>query len=355
MAGSKPGLESVAILGAFPHTRRENGRSDRRRVMTAPPLLELIGITKRFPGVTANDAVSFTVGKGEIHALLGENGAGKSTLVKMIYGVMQPDEGVMRLGGEPYAPDRPSAARARHVGMVFQHFSLFDGAECCGEYFARPERRHSAQDAAPAGDRRLGGLRAEARPGPAGRHAVGRRAPAGGDRALPVAGAEAPHHGRADIGAYSAGGRSCCSRCCGGWRRRACSILYISHKLEEVRALTSRATILRGGKVVASCDPRQESAGRLAEMMIGRPIAPPSRGQIRPGPVRLEVSGLTLASEAPFGVDLHDVSLKVRGRRDPRHCRRGGQRPGRTDGSADRRAASRHLRSDPDRRSPGRH
>src|SRR5262249_31089286 len=93
----------------------------------SPPLLELNGITKQFPGVLANDDVSLSVGKSEIHALLGENGAGKSTLVKIIYGAMHPDAGVMRFDGEVYAPARPSAARERGIGMVFQHFSLFDG------------------------------------------------------------------------------------------------------------------------------------------------------------------------------------------------------------------------------------
>ncbi|KAB2848148.1 MAG: ATP-binding cassette domain-containing protein, partial [Hyphomicrobiaceae bacterium] len=94
--------------------------------MTSPPLLSLKGLSKSFPAVRANDNVSFDVGYGEIYALFGENGAGKSTLVKMIYGVLQPDEGRMSLEGEPYAPQKPSAARARGVGMVFQHFSLFE-------------------------------------------------------------------------------------------------------------------------------------------------------------------------------------------------------------------------------------
>ncbi|NVJ90484.1 MAG: ATP-binding cassette domain-containing protein, partial [Methylocystaceae bacterium] len=89
-------------------------------------LLELNGLTKSFPGVLANDNVSFQIGHGEIHALLGENGAGKSTLVKMIYGVQRPDSGVMHIHGETYQPMRPAEARAHGVGMVFQHFSLFD-------------------------------------------------------------------------------------------------------------------------------------------------------------------------------------------------------------------------------------
>ena len=87
------------------------------------PLLELQGISKRFPGVVANDNVTFAIDAREIHALLGENGAGKSTLVKMIYGVMRPDQGSMRLNGKIYAPAKPSEARDKGVGMVFQHFS----------------------------------------------------------------------------------------------------------------------------------------------------------------------------------------------------------------------------------------
>ena len=92
--------------------------------MTA--LLEIEGLTKVYPGVVANDDVSFAILPGEVHALLGENGAGKSTLVKMIYGLVKPDRGKMRLNGAPYAPAEPRAARAAGVAMVFQHFSLFE-------------------------------------------------------------------------------------------------------------------------------------------------------------------------------------------------------------------------------------
>ncbi len=88
--------------------------------------LELKSITKRFPGVLANDQVSFSVQPGEIHALLGENGAGKSTLVKMIYGIMQPDGGEIRWNGERIVVANPKAARKLGIGMVFQHFSLFE-------------------------------------------------------------------------------------------------------------------------------------------------------------------------------------------------------------------------------------
>ena len=92
--------------------------------MTA--LLEISGLSKAYPGVVANDDVSFAIKPGEVHALLGENGAGKSTLVKMIYGLVKHDHGTMRLKGAPYAPAEPRAARAAGLAMVFQHFSLFD-------------------------------------------------------------------------------------------------------------------------------------------------------------------------------------------------------------------------------------
>src|SRR5271155_6011573 len=92
----------------------------------APPRLELRGVTKRFPGVLANDNVSVTVKPGEVHALLGENGAGKSTLVKMIYGILAPDAGEVLWNGQPVKVQNPRAARKLGVGMVFQHFSLFE-------------------------------------------------------------------------------------------------------------------------------------------------------------------------------------------------------------------------------------
>jgi simple sugar transport system ATP-binding protein len=276
------------------------------------PLLELQGITKRFPGVVANDAVTLFVAAQEIHALLGENGAGKSTLVKMIYGLMRPDDGVMRLHGEAYAPHKPSEARAKGVGMMFQHFSLFDGLTVAenialgisAKLAKRGLRERIAMVSAAYGlkldpDRRVGKL------------SVGERQRVEIVRCLlqepkllimdePTS-VLTPQ----EIEVLFATLRRLVSE--------GCSVLYISHKLEEIKALCERATILRGGRVVGACDPRRESARSLAEMMIGTTLVPPRRYAAAIGPQRLRVSGLTLASDEEFGVGLEDISLEVKG------------------------------------------
>src|SRR4051794_35864259 len=92
--------------------------------MAEAPLLELKGITKRFPGVVANDGVDFDLRKGEVHALLGENGAGKSTLMNILYGLYHPDEGEFRLNGKPLRINSPREAIDSGIGMVHQHFML---------------------------------------------------------------------------------------------------------------------------------------------------------------------------------------------------------------------------------------
>jgi ABC-type uncharacterized transport system ATPase subunit len=275
-------------------------------------LLELHGLTKRFPGVLANDAVTLRVGHKEIHALLGENGAGKSTLVKMIYGIMRPDDGHMRLNGEIYAPHKPAEARAKGIGMVFQQFSLFDGLTVAENIAlgisAKMARRGLRERIAAVStayglkldpDRRVGNL------------SVGERQRVEIVRCLlqqpkliimdePTS-VLTPQ----EIEALFETLRRLVSE--------GCSILYISHKLEEIRALCDRATILRGGKVVGDCDPKRQSAHRLAEMMIGTTLVPPQRATFGLGPVRLKVADLTLASEEQFGVDLERVGLEVKG------------------------------------------
>src|SRR5436309_12701513 len=105
-------------------TGRPPGRPVRSPAMAEAPLLELKGITKRFPGVVANDRVDFDLRRGEVHALLGENGAGKSTLMNVLYGLYQPDEGEILVKGEPIRLHSPKDAIKHGIGMVHQHFML---------------------------------------------------------------------------------------------------------------------------------------------------------------------------------------------------------------------------------------
>ena len=276
-------------------------------------LLTLEGLTKAYPGVVANDGVSFAIRPGEVHALLGENGAGKSTLVKTIYGLVKPDAGRMSLSGAPYAPDNPRAARAAGVAMVFQHFSLFDALNVA-------ENIALGMDDPPS-PRALSARIREVS------EAYG----------LPL------DPGRI-VGDLSAGERQRVEivRCLlqdpkllimdeptsvltpqeveilfRTLRKLAAegtAILYISHKLEEIRSLCESATVLRLGRVVATCDPRAETARGLAEMMVGSSLHIPSREGGEAGPVLLEVSGLSLAAASAFGTPLRDISFRLNAR-----------------------------------------
>lgn len=279
--------------------------------MTQIPLLQLSGITKRFPGVVANDGVSFEIMPGEVHALLGENGAGKSTLVKMIYGVMRPDEGEMHFMGATYAPAKPSEARAHGVGMVFQHFSLFDALsvaenvalgmnkDAVGADLDKQIVEVSEAYGLPLDPTRL-----------IGSLSVGERQRVEIVRCL----LQNPRLLIMDepTSVLTPQEVEILFETLRKLSSEGCSILYISHKLEEIRALCDKATVLRGGKVVGSCDPRHETAKSLAEMMIGTTLAMPEATARETGEERLVVEHLSAASEDPFGVDIEDVSFSVR-------------------------------------------
>ena len=275
------------------------------------PLLAIDGLTKRYPGVVANEDVSFDVMPGQVHALLGENGAGKSTLVKAIYGLVRPDSGAMRWDGAPFAPASPSEARRAGVGMVFQHFSLW-GALDVAENVAL-----GMEDP------------------PAMRDLAARIAEVSAAYGLPLDPARR-------VGDLSAGERQRVEivRCLlqsprllvmdeptsvltprevetlfGTLRKLSAegvSILYISHKLEEIRALCEAATILRRGRVVARCDPREMTARQMAETMVGGTLSDPAAPSGAPGAVRLAVRGLSLPAGHAFGTALRGVSFEVR-------------------------------------------
>lgn len=273
--------------------------------------LELNGITKSFPGVLANDNISFSVRRGEIHALLGENGAGKSTLVKMIYGMMRPDAGSILLHGEAYAPASPADARTAGIGMVFQHFSLFEALTVA-------ENIALGMPGTGAGTDLGGRIRTVSRTyqlplnpdGLVGDLSVGERQRVEIVRCLmqspsllimdePTS-VLTPQEADllfATLHKLSAEG---------------IAILYISHRLSEIQQLCSAATVLRAGRVVADCDPRKETARSLAEMMIGDSLAEPEAVDTETGDTIFEVRELSRPASGAFGIALDRISFHVK-------------------------------------------
>src|ERR1700751_638505 len=234
-------------------------------------LLRTVGLTKRYGSFLANEAVAIDIWPQQIHALLGENGAGKSTLVKMIYGLIQPSDGEMLWQGEKMTLSGPSEARARGIGMVFQHFSLFENLTVAENVALGLDGKESFKDMSA----RLAQVSADyGLPLDPKRQvwqlSVGERQRIEIVRALmqnpkflildePTA-VLTPQE--ADqlfvvLERLKTEGRA---------------ILYISHKLEEVKRLCETATIRRGGKKVSTCNPKAETAASLARMMVGTEI-----------------------------------------------------------------------------------
>ena len=275
--------------------------------------LSLRGVTKQYPGCLANDRVDLTVGGAEIHALLGENGAGKSTLVKIIYGVVRPDAGDIVWRGEKVTVENPAHARRLGIGMVFQHFSLFESltvaeniALAINDRAERVNLRErivetSREYGLPLNpDRTVHDL------------SVGERQRIEIVRCLlqkpKLLIMDEPTSGLTPQEAETL------FTTLRRLAKEGCSILYISHKLEEIRALCEAATIMRLGRVVAHCDPRQKSAKELAELMIAAELEPQQRSRRvvdDAAPPRLAVDRLTVASPNPFGADLKEVAFTV--------------------------------------------
>ena len=275
------------------------------------PLLRLEGLTKAYPGVLANDDVSFEIGEGQMHALLGENGAGKSTLVKMIYGLVKPDKGTMTLRDQPFAPAQPSDARRNGVAMVFQHFSLFDAMDVAENVALGMENPPPLRDLA----RRIRDV-SEAYGLPldptrlVGELSAGERQRVEIVRCL----LQDPKLLIMDepTSVLTPQEVDILFRTLRKLSSEGTAILYISHKLEEIRALCDEATILRGGRKIATCDPREKTARELAELMVGQVLHPPARPARPVGDVVLAVDNLSLKSNNPFGTSLKDISFTLR-------------------------------------------
>lgn len=281
--------------------------------MSNPARLQLRRISKRYPGCLANDAIDLSIQPGEIHALLGENGAGKSTLMKIIYGVTQADSGEVIWHGQPLTIRNPAQARSLGIGMVFQHFSVFETlsvaqniALALGPAAGTPKalepriREVSARYGMALEPERL-----------VHSLSIGERQRVEIIRCLmqdirllildePTSVLTPQEADELFVTLRRLAGEGC-------------SILFISHKLNEVRSLCHSATVLRGGKVAGHCIPGECSDRQLAQMMVGE-----AANLIDPYPKAqgtsdfLQVDALSWHNPDPFGCALHGINLNVR-------------------------------------------
>jgi simple sugar transport system ATP-binding protein len=283
---------------------------DLRLAPDVVPLLEAIGITKLYGDFVANKDIDLSINPAEVHALLGENGAGKSTLVKMIYGLLQPSEGEFRWEGEPIALAGPASARALGIGMVFQHFSLFEQLTVAENVaLGLDNAALTGLDARVAEVSRAYGLPLDPRR-EVWRLSVGERQRIEIVRCL----LQNPKLLILDEPTSVLVPQEVeqLFRTLKVLRQEGRAILYISHKLEEVRALCDTATILRGGKVVATCDPRAETAQSIARLMVGADVgAVRAEGVKQVGAPRLVVRDLSLVPDDPHGIRLDNIALEV--------------------------------------------
>ena len=281
--------------------------------MMNPPRLELKNITKAYPSVVANDHVDLCVMPGEIHALLGENGAGKSTLMKIIYGVVKADGGQIFWNGRPVTISNPAEARRLGIGMVFQHFSLFETLTVVENVALAMEGRFDLEALAKRID------------------AVSEHYAMALDPERLVHSLSVGERQRVEIvrcllqepdllimdeptSVLTPAAVRGLFKTLGQLAEDGCSVLYITHKLEELRALCHKATVMRDGCIAGTADPAQESAAGLARLMVGRdlPVCAHSAPVVE-GDARLIIEGLSRPADDPFGTDLEDISLSVHG------------------------------------------
>ncbi len=281
------------------------------------PAVSLRGITRRFGAVVANDDVSLDLAPGEIHALVGENGAGKSTLMRVLYGLLAPDAGVLEVDGRPVRFHHPADAMRLGFGMVHQHFMLVDTLTVAENVVLgrEPHRPLGGMDRA-AAEREVAALAARHRLPVDPRARVGGLA-VGVQQRVEIL--KALHHGARVLildeptavlaphevdelfqvlRALHAGGTT---------------IVLITHKLAEVKALAQRVTVMRDGRVVGGGAVDSLTTESIADLMVGRPLVGlHARDPRPPGPPRLELRALSALDDR--GVEaLRDVSLAVAG------------------------------------------
>ena len=283
--------------------------------MIAPPVLRLSGITKRFGPLTANDAISFELARGEVVALLGENGAGKTTLMNILFGHYVADEGTVEAFGKQLPPGDPHAALEAGIGMVHQHFTLADNMTVLENIALGTQSLLSWKlDRAAARERiaRMSGEFGLAVDPSAlvGSLSVGERQRVEILKALyrdakvlildePTA-VLTP----AETDALFATLKLLV--------RQGLSIIFISHKLNEVVAVSDRVLVLRAGKLAGERATTETNRAELAALMVGQEVTPPPVEPVEPGPLQLVLNTVSTARRGT-GAYLDNVTLSLRG------------------------------------------
>ena len=275
-----------------------------------PALLTLKDVSKRYGSVLANQGIDLAVHAGSIHAVLGENGAGKSTLMKMIYGVEKPDTGTLHWNGNPVQLAKPSDAQALGIGMVFQHFSLFESLSVVQNVslLVPGTQAELASKITAFGDQF--GLHVDP-DAMVHQLSVGERQRVEIIRCLLLD----PKLLILDEPTSVLPPQSVTMlfETLRSLQAKGMAILFISHKLEEIRELCDEATVLRRGEVTGRVDPRSHSATDLAKLMIGHEIPELSKpdGQA-PGEIALQLRNLDHPAKQRFGTSLTSINLELR-------------------------------------------
>ena len=279
-------------------------------------VIEMLHITKIFPGIKANDDITLQLKKGEIHALLGENGAGKSTLMSVLFGLYQPEEGIIKKDGVEVKINDPNDATALHIGMVHQHFQLVDvfsvldniilGAEDTVLGFLQKKKARvkvkelseryglhidlnaKIEDITVGMQQRVEILKMLYR-----------------DNEILIFDEPTAVLTPQEIEELMQIMR--------GLTKEGKSILFISHKLNEIMEVSDRVTVLRKGKYVGTVNTCDTTKEELSRMMVGRPVQlVVDKDEAKPGEVVLDVEGLTVMSKLHKKAAVKDVTLQAR-------------------------------------------
>ena len=284
--------------------------------MQSQYIIEMLNIRKEFPGIVANDNITLQLRKGEIHALLGENGAGKSTLMSVLFGLYQPEAGEIRKNGEVVNIQNPNDATALNIGMVHQHFKLVDVFTVLDNIILGAE------------DTKAGFL--QKRAARAKVKALSEKYKLHVDLDAKVEDISVGMQQRTEIlkmlyrdneilifdeptAVLTPQEIDELMEIMRGFAKEGKSILFITHKLNEIMAVADRCTVLRKGKYIGTVDIKDTNKQELSNMMVGRPVQlQVQKGEANPTDTILSVRGLTVPSKTSKKDAVKDVSFDVR-------------------------------------------